>query len=321
MSHRELLEIQGLKVYYFTKSKVFRAVDGVDMNIGRGKVVAVVGESGSGKTTLIQSILRVLPSEAGIVEGRILFEGIDLTRLDDKVMEGIRGKKISMVFQDPHSYLNPVLTIGDQFSDYLIYSLGYNRSSAKNEVTKYLGMVGINDPYRVAKSYPHQLSGGMAQRVMIAMALASKPSLLLADEPTSALDPTIQFQILRLLKDLKATLGFSIMMVTHDLSLVAYVADYVYVMYAGKVCEHGDVRSIFKSPRHPYTQALLSSAIDIRRPSIEYKPLKGSVPDLSNPPPGCRFYSRCPYAMEKCKSEEPILKKTGETYTACHLYS
>lgn len=320
MGGAAVLEIRGLKVYYYTGKKVYRAVDGVDLSIASGSVVAIVGESGSGKTTLIQSILRVLPREARIVEGSIVFEGVDLTRLGDRDMDKIRGKKISMIFQDPHSYLNPVLTIGDQFSDYLVHSLGYRRDDAREEAIRYLAMVGINDPERVARSYPYQLSGGMAQRVMIAMALAGKPSLLLADEPTSALDPTIQLQILRLLKDLRNRLGFSVLIVTHDLSLVAYIADYVYVMYSGKICEHGSVRSIFKKPMHPYTQALLSSAMDIRRPGIEYRVLKGSIPDLSNPPPGCRFYDRCPYAMERCRLEEPLLRRIGEQGVACHLY-
>ncbi len=320
MSNENLLEIRGLKVYYFTQNKVFRAVDGVNIDVSKEKIIAIVGESGSGKSTLLQSILRVLPNEAKIIEGSIVFGGVDLVRLNENDIEKIRGKRISMIFQDPINYLNPILTIGEQFSDYMVHRLGYNKKNVKEEAVKYLEMVGINDPYRVLNSYPFQLSGGMAQRVMIAMALIGKPSLLLADEPTSALDPTIQLQILRLLRDLKNKLGLSVLIVTHDLSLVAFIADYVYVMYAGKVCEYGEVRSIFKSPKHPYTQSLLSSVVDIRRPRLEHVYLKGSVPDLSNPPLGCRFYTRCPYAMKKCEFDDPLVKKTGETYTACHLY-
>jgi len=315
-----ILQVKDLKVFYYTDTKIIRAIDGISLNVRKNSAVAIVGESGSGKTTLIHSILKILPSNARIVNGKIIFEGKDLTSLDDEEMKKIRGKKIAAVFQDPLSYLNPVLTIEEQISEVFIYNHGMKKSEAREEVIKLLSMVKIPDPHRVARSYPHQLSGGMAQRVWIAMAIASKPQLLLADEPTSALDPTIQIQILRLLKELKEKIGFSIVIVTHDLSLVAYMVDYVYIMYAGKICEYGEVRSIFKDPKHPYTKALLSSIIDIRNPKREIIHLRGTIPDLSLPPSGCRFHPRCPYATDICREVEPHFRRSGGSIVACHLY-
>jgi len=317
----DILQVIDLRVFYFTYGKIIKAIDGISLNIKKNSTIAIVGESGSGKTTLIHSILKTLPRNAKVVSGKIIFEGEDLTSLEDEDMKEIRGKKIAAVFQDPHSYLNPVLTIEEQISEVLIYNHGLKKSEAKEEVIKLLSMVKIPDPHRVARSYPHQLSGGMAQRVWIAMAIACRPLLLLADEPTSALDPTVQIQILRLLKELKEKIGFSVMIITHDLSLVAYIADYIYIMYAGKICEHGEVRSIFKDPKHPYTQALLSSIIDIRNPQKEIMRLSGTIPDLSSPPGGCRFHPRCPFVMDICREIEPYFRKPGDSVVACHLYS
>jgi oligopeptide/dipeptide ABC transporter ATP-binding protein len=316
-----MLYVKDLRVYYYTGVRIVRAVDGIDLETKPGQTIAIVGESGSGKTTLAHSILRILPRNAKIVGGQILYKGIDLLRLSEEEFSKIRGRDISIVFQDPYSYLNPVLTIREQIGEVLIYKLGMREEEADEEVIKLLSMVKIRDPKRVAQYYPYQLSGGMAQRVMIAMALASRPSILIADEPTSALDPTLQIEILKLLKDLKKSMGFSILLITHDLGVVSFMAEYVYIMYAGKILEHGDVKTIFKDPKHPYTQALLASLPDIRKNNMELTPIRGSIPDLSNPPMGCRFSPRCKFAMEICTKAEPKLIEVGRSHVSCFLYN
>jgi peptide/nickel transport system ATP-binding protein len=314
-----ILEVRGLKTYYYLPDRVIHAVDGVDLSVPRNSVVAIVGESGSGKTTLVHSILRLLPRHGRIVEGQILFEGTDLVKLGDEAMAGIRGRKIAMVFQEPVSYLNPVLTVGEQVGEVLEVHRGMPRREAKERALELLRLVRIPDPERIYGYYPHQLSGGMAQRVVIAAALACDPSLLIADEPTSALDVTVQMQILALFRELQKRLGLSIILVSHDLAVVAYMADYVYVMYGGKICEYGGIE-IFRSPKHPYTQALLSAALDLRKRWEGLLVLRGSVPDLADPPSGCRFHPRCPYAMKVCAMVEPGIGVTDHSGVACHLY-
>jgi len=314
-----LLAIKNLKIYYHQGKTVVRAVDGVDLEVKRGDIVAIIGESGSGKTTLAHSILRLLPSNAEIISGSILFKGQDLLKIGEKEIEKIRGREISMIFQEPQSHLNPVMTVKDHLLEALKILRGLERDEAYREALTLLKMVRIPDPERVMNYYPHQLSGGMAQRVLIALSIAGRPSLLIADEPTSALDPTIQVQILRLLKELNRTLGISILLITHDLGVVAALANYIYIMYAGKLCEHGATSEILTNPRHPYTQALLASIPNIKRNNSS-RILRLSSTELITPAVGCKFYPRCPYAMEICKREEPIARSVGGSTVYCFLY-
>jgi len=321
-SDESLLNIRDLKICYQQGEFLIEALNGINLKVRKGSVTAVIGESGSGKTTLAHAILRILPSNAKIVGGNILFKGQDLFKLSEREMEKIRGREISMIFQEPVSHLNPVMTVREHLIETLNLLKGLDKDRAVKEALELLKVLKIPDPEKVMNYYPHQLSGGMAQRILIALSIAAKPSLLIADEPTSALDPTIQAQILRLLRDLNRNLGISILLITHDLSVVSAIADYIYVMYAGKICEHGIFSAILTKPRHPYTQILLASTLGVgkRVGSESLKVFEKASSELFNSLTGCKFYPRCPYAKEICKKEEPPPKSIEESSVYCFLY-
>ena len=322
MEQQPLLQVTNLKTHFFTDDGVVRAVDGVSFTVNVGETLAIVGESGSGKSVTSTSILRLIPSPPGrIVEGSILFEGVDLLSKTEEEMQHIRGDSISMIFQEPMTSLNPVHRVGEQIAEAYRLHRGMDKEQAMQRAITMLDRVGIPSPEKRARDFPHQLSGGMRQRVMIAIALSCKPALLIADEPTTALDVTIQAQILDLMRKLQEESHTSILLITHDLGVVAEMADRVIVMYAGKVVEEGEVTAIFKNPLHPYTKGLLGSIprLDWRRrtmlPSIE-----GVVPNPLEFPAGCRFNPRCPDAGERCREKEPELKEaTDKQKVACWL--
>jgi len=314
----ELLEIKDLRTYYFTEDGVVKAVDGVDLVIRRGETLGLVGESGCGKSTLCLSIMRLIEPPGEIVGGQILLDGEDLLKMDDESMRKIRGNKISMIFQDPSTSLNPVFTVGYQLMEAVTAHLDVGKEEAKKRVVEVLERVGIPDAEKRLEGWPHEFSAGMKQRIMIAMALLCEPDLLIADEPTSNLDVTIQAQILELMKRLKYEYKSSILLVTHNLGIVAELSDSVAVMYAGKIVEYADAITIFRNPLHPYTRALLRSIprLDLEVERLEVIP--GEVPSLINPPPGCRFHPRCKYAREECKRVEPQLEEVERGhYVAC----
>ena len=313
-----LLSVRNLKTYFYTDEGVVRAVDGMAYDLHKGETLGIVGESGSGKSVHALSIMRLIPSPPGkIVDGEILFEGRNLLKLSDEQMRRIRGNRIAMVFQEPMTSLNPVLTIGEQIAEAVILHQRLDKRAAWERAIEMLERVKIPSARQRVKDYPHQFSGGMRQRVMIAMALSCNPSVLLADEPTTALDVTIQAQILELLRRLQAELGMSVILITHDLGVVAEYTDHVIVMYAGRVVESASVRDLFAHPRHPYTRGLLESlpkpgarrdaARPVRLPTIE-----GLVPDLRRLPPGCRFADRCAMMKEECTRAEPELLPAGD---------
>jgi len=321
-----LLQIKGLKTHFFTDDGVSPAVDGVDYEVRKGETLGVVGESGCGKSVTALSIMRLIPDPPGkIVAGDIVFEGQSLLALSNEEMRRIRGNKISMIFQEPMTSLNPVYTIGNQISEALRLHQGLSQKDAHDRSVEMLQLVGIPLPERRVNEYPHQLSGGMRQRAMIAMALSCNPRLLIADEPTTALDVTIQAQILDLMVSLKADLDTAIILITHDLGVVAESAARVVVMYAGKVVEEADVYNIFEHPLHPYTAGLLESIPRIDRSvkqKTRLKEIPGVVPIPSQLPAGCHFNPRCPKAMDICRHENPLLKdeKAGHR-VRCWLYS
>jgi oligopeptide/dipeptide ABC transporter ATP-binding protein len=313
-----LLALTDLQTHFTTEDGVVRAVDGVSFHVGRGETVAVVGESGSGKSVTSLSIMRLIPPPGAIVGGRIDFLGRNLLTLSGAEIRAVRGNEIGMVFQEPMTSLNPVKTIGDQIAEAVALHQGKDRKGAWAAAVEMLDLVGIPDPARRAANYPHQMSGGMRQRAMIGMALCCRPKLLIADEPTTALDVTIQAQILDLMRKLQRELGMSILFITHDLGVVAEMADRVVVMYAGRVVEEGDVREIFARPRMPYTRALMRSIPRIDRAGGARERLEsimGSVPNLSRPPPGCAFHPRCRYMREACRETQPPLEDTGGGHT------
>jgi len=320
-----LLKIKNLRTYFFTRRGIVKAVDGVDMEAKKGKLTALVGESGCGKSVTGLSIMGLIPSPVGkIVEGEILFEGNDLAKLNYKEMVDLRGKDISMIFQEPMTSLNPVLTIGRQVGEPLRIHSSLSPEEINERVLSILDLVGIPEPHSRLKSYPHQLSGGMRQRVMIAMALICRPKLLIADEPTTALDVTIQAQILDLMLELMKKINTSIILITHDLGVVAEVCDEVNVMYAGKIVEKGDVFGIFDNPSHPYTWGLLRSIPRIEKKGKAKKlyTIKGMVPNLIDPPPGCRFADRCDKARGICCEEEPPFTTIEEGhFVKCWLFA
>ena len=305
-----LLDVKGLKTYFFTRDGVVRAVDGVSFSVARGETLAIVGESGCGKSVTSLSILRLIASPPGrTVEGSVVFEGRDLLELSEAEMRKVRGDAISMIFQEPMTSLNPVLTIGRQIAEVLILHRGLSREDAMRSAVEMLRLVKIPEPERRVGEYPHQLSGGMRQRVMIAMALACEPRLLIADEPTTALDVTIQAQILDLMRELKARTGAAIMLITHDLGVVAEMAQRVVVMYAGRKVEEGPVEALFANPRHPYTRGLLDSIPKLgaasRGAGTRLTEIAGTVPSLSESIVGCAFAPRCAYATVRCQNEYP----------------
>jgi len=307
-----ILSVRDLRTHFFTRSGVARAVDGVSLDLRPGETLGVVGESGSGKTVTSLSILRLVPPPGRIVSGEILFEGRNLAMLPEEDLRGIRGKQISMVFQDPMSSLNPFLTIGDQVAETLLVHQNsgerLSRRDALQRAAEVLGKVGIPDPESRLSDFPHRFSGGMRQRVMIAMALISNPKVLIADEPTTALDVTIQAQVLDLFERIQSEFGTSILLITHNLGIVAGIADHVAVMYAGKVVEYAPTEELFRNPRHPYTLALLRAVPRPGDPNQTVAPIPGSPPDLTHLPPGCSFYDRCPFREDRCREKAPPLE-------------
>jgi len=320
-----ILEIRGLKTQFFTEDGVVRAVDGVDITVKRGEVLGLVGESGCGKSVTSLSIMRLVSEPGRIVEGEILFNDEDLLEVSEATMRNIRGNSISMIFQQPQSCLNPVFRIGDQLTEVLLIHQDIGKDDAEERAIEMLTTVGIPEPESRVNSYPHELSGGMAQRVMIAMALACVPQLLIADEPTTALDVTIQAQILDLMNALKSQTETSIILITHDLGVVAEMCDRVYVMYAGRIVEEAEVVRLYKEPKHPYTKALIKSTPILGQPEKELSSIPGSVPNLINLPDGCKFAPRCLARVENnldiCTQEEPELKMIGkDQMVRCWLY-
>ena len=315
-----LLEIEDLRTQFFTSAGTVQAVDGISYTVEPGETVAIVGESGCGKSVGALSILQLIPDPPGrIVGGAIRFQGRDLLQASDQEMRDIRGRDIAMVFQEPMTSLNPVLTIGRQLTETLEHHLGMSRPDAEARALELLGMVGISDPKRRLRQYPHHLSGGMRQRVMIAMALCCEPKLIIADEPTTALDVTIQAQILELMKDLTKRLGVALIVITHNLGVVARYADRVNVMYAGKIIERGDAGEIYRNPRHPYTLGLLRSVPRMDRPRQDkLDPIDGQPPDLTRLDAGCAFRARCRFAVDRCAAEVPPLEAVdGDHLSAC----
>jgi len=307
------LEISGLKVHFKTDDGMVRAVDGVDIAIDRGETVSIVGESGCGKTVTAMTVLKLIAMPPGrIVAGQVLFEGRDLLPLPAAEMRRIRSKQIGIVFQEPMTSLNPVYTVGEQIAETVREHEGLSRRAALSRAADMLKLVQIPDPERRVKDYPHQFSGGMRQRVMIAMALACNPKLLIADEPTTALDVTIQAQILELLNEMKQRLGMAVLLITHAMGVVAETAQRVIVMYAGKVVEEASVEALFATPRHPYTQGLIRSIprIDLAATThTRLEAIPGTVPSLLNPPIGCRFAARCRFVTPACIEAEPALRE------------
>lgn len=315
-----LLEVKDLSTYFYTSAGIVRAVDGVSYDVEEGETVALVGESGCGKTVSALSVMRLVAQPAGrIVSGQILFKDRDLRTLDDEAMRRVRGREIAMIFQEPMTSLNPVLSIGRQVTEPLEIHLGLPLPKARSRAIELLGLVGIPDPARRLAQYPHEFSGGMRQRIMIAMALSCNPSLILADEPTTALDVTIQAQILELMKDLSRRLGVAMLIITHNLGVVARYADRLNVMYAGKIVERGTAREIYANPRHPYTLGLLRSVPRLDEPrKSKLNPIDGQPPDLTQLPAGCAFGPRCQYAIDRCAREIPPLLALGNGHdSAC----
>lgn len=317
-----LLELKNLKTYFKRKKVEIPAVDGVDLVINKGETVALVGESGSGKSITSLSIMRLIPSPPGrIVDGQINFNGQDLAKLTEDELCKIRGNDISMIFQEPMTSLNPVLTVGEQITEVLTYHQGMSNAMAKKKAIEMLELVGFSRAKEIVDDYPHRLSGGMRQRVMIAMAMSCNPKLLIADEPTTALDVTIQAQILDLMKDLSKKFETSILIITHDLGVVSEIADRVVVMYAGQVVEEALVEDLFENPLHPYTEGLMGSVPSIEEDLDRLKSIEGNVPAPENLPAGCRFAPRCPHKFDRCTAEMPQLLKINETRAArCFLY-
>jgi peptide/nickel transport system ATP-binding protein len=316
-----VLDVRGLQTVFFTASGLFKAVDDVSFNVSRGETLAIVGESGCGKSVTALSIMRLVPDPPGrIVGGSITLEGTDLLGLDEDQMRQIRGNRISMIFQEPMTSLNPVMRIGDQIAEAVRLHRPLTSKEAWNKAVEMLRLVRIPEPERRAHEYPHQLSGGMRQRAMIAMALACRPVLLIADEPTTALDVTIQAQILALVLDLQKELGMGLILITHDLGVVAQTAQRVIVMYAGKKVEEADVETLFAHPRHPYTRGLMASIPTVPLPGVNADArlveIPGMVPSLTNLPKGCAFAPRCELAIARCHEEYPPLENWGANHLA-----
>ena len=314
-----LLQIEDLRTHFFTQDGTVKAVDGVTFAIENGRTLGVVGESGCGKSVMAMSILRIISRPGRIVSGRILLEGRDLVTMSDDDIRDVRGNAISMIFQEPMTSLNPVFSCGDQIAEVVSLHLGLDRRAAMQRAVEMLHRVGISDAERRAREYPHQLSGGMRQRVMIAMALSTNPALLIADEPTTALDVTIQAQILEVMKEMRAQKKMAIMLITHDLGVVAEMADDVVVMYAGKIVEQGDATTIFERPRHPYTIGLLHSIPRLGQHRRRLEVIQGVVPNPLNLPKGCLFKRRCQFAMPICDVPPPLQQVQPGHLSRCWL--
>lgn len=320
-----ILEVRGLKTYFYTDEGVVKAVDGVDFSVRQGEVLGLVGESGCGKSVTSFSILRLVGVPGKIIEGQILFEGRDLLKLSEKEMVRMRGNRISMIFQQPQTSLNPVFMVADQVAEVLQIHQNLDRKDGWERAIELLKLVGIPDPSRKARAFPHEMSGGQAQRVMIAMALALNPQLLIADEPTTALDVTIQAQILDLMRGLRTDMGTSVILITHDLGVIAEMADRVAVMYAGQIVEEAETTKLFENPLHPYTQGLIGSIPVLGKVADKLDVIPGSVPNLVNLPPGCRFAPRCrarlQHQLKICTEVEPALMAVDGPHTVrCWLY-
>lgn len=320
--NKKILDVEDLRVYFYTDKGVSKAVDGNSFRMYENETLAIVGESGCGKSVTAMSILGLVDEPGKIVEGsKIMYDGVNLADADQKDLLRIRGNDISMIFQEPMTSLNPVFTVGDQITENIRLHEDVSKDEAIKRAIELLGLVGISRPERVIKDYPHQLSGGMRQRVMIAMALACNPKLLIADEPTTALDVTIQAQILSLMNELKDKTGTSIMLITHDLGVVAQMADNVNVMYAGKVVESAPVNELFENPKHPYTKGLMASMPSLNAGETRLETIEGNVPSPMDLPKGCYFADRCKYAKDKCREAQPISYKVkSRHHVSCFLY-
>jgi len=316
----KLLEVTDLHTYFFTEAGVVKAVDGISVSVEDGKTICLVGESGSGKSVTAQSVLRIVPRPGRIVGGTIRFDGEDLLAKSEAEMRKMRGNKMAVVFQDPTTSLNPVYTVRKQLADILLLHKGLSKDQANKTALGLLEKVGISDPEKRLNAYPHELSGGMKQRIAIARALSCEPKLLFADEPTTNLDVTIQAQVLELLKQLQKEYGMTMIMITHDMGIVADMTERVTVLYAGKVMEEADTTTLFTSPKHPYTEALLKAVPSVAETrALEVIP--GNIPNLIEPPLGCVFHPRCKYAKDVCMKEQPEWEKVSEGhYAACHRW-
>ena len=316
--NENVLEIKDLKTYFYTPDGIVKAVDGINLSVKRGSILGIVGESGCGKSMTAMSILNLVPQPPGkIVSGEILYEGRDILKLKEPEMRAIRGAKISMIFQEPMTALNPVFTVGEQIAEALRVHKGMNRREALDKAAELLSLVNIPSARDRIKDYPHQLSGGMRQRVMIAMAISCSPSIVIADEPTTALDVTVQAQVLDLLKQLMEKMGMSMILITHDLGVIAEAANDVAVMYAGRIVEYTSTEGLFAAPTHPYTEGLLNSIPRFNKKKRErLKAIPGVVPRLLDLPEGCKFYGRCGIAIDRCKKEEPLLKEKAKGHLA-----
>jgi len=317
-----ILDVQDLRTYYSTLRGPVKAVDGVGLQVSQGEALGLAGESGCGKTTVALSLMRILPSSGKIMGGKILFKDKDIVTLNEKQMRKIRWKGMSIVFQGAMNALNPLFRLGDQISEAILtHEAKVSKREAMKRTRKLLELVGL-EPKRT-KDYPHELSGGMRQRGLIAMALACNPQLLIADEPGTALDVIVQAQVLSLMEELKRKLNLAMLLITHDLSIIADTCEKVAIMYAGKIVEHGDIADIFKEPLHPYTQGLIGAFPSIKAAKKRISSIPGLPPDLLNPPSGCRFHPRCSYAKDLCKSEDPVEIRVseGSHFAACHLVS
>ena len=312
------LDIKNLSVEYRTSDGITKAINGVDLQIEKGKTLGLVGETGAGKTTTALSILNLIPNPPGVItDGTIMLEGNNVFDYTEKELEGIRGKQVSMIFQDPMTSLNPVITVGDQIAEVIQLHEEIDKEGAMEKAKEMLEMVGI--PGNRAGEYPHQFSGGMKQRVIIAMALVCNPQLLIADEPTTALDVTIQAQVLDLMKKLRDQYKTSMLMITHDLGIVAEICDTVSIMYAGRIVEHGTLEDIFEATAHPYTEGLFGSLPNIQNRTARLKPIPGLMPDPTNLPSGCPFHPRCKYATELCSQRLPKKVQLSDTHSVCCL--
>jgi len=320
LGNEGLLQVSGLRTFFFTEAGVVKAVDGVSLHVDKRETLGLVGESGSGKSVTALSVLRIVPRPGRIVEGRIEFDGQDLLAKREDEMRGIRGSSIAIVFQDPISSLNPVYSVASQLTEIIRLHQRIGKKEALEKAIKILEIVGIPEPETRIHEYPHQFSGGMKQRVAVARALACEPRLLFADEPTTNLDVTIQAQVLDLMKGLKSRLGMSMVMITHDMGIIADMADRVTVLYAGQVFENAPTKALFDSPKQPYTEALLAAVprLDQKR---TLRVIPGNIPNLIEPPPGCRFHPRCRYAIERCTNQIPTLEEVEPSHTvACHRW-
>ena len=319
-NNQAFLSIRDLVVEYTSDGQIVQAVNGVSFDLQKGRTIGLVGETGAGKTTIAKTIMRILPDRAAHIRGgQVLLDGKDLLTTSEEEMRKVRGDKISMVFQDPMTALNPTMRVGDQIAEVIIHHNDISQAESEKRAGAMLEMVGI--PAARYREYPHQFSGGMKQRVVIAMALACNPALLIADEPTTALDVTVQAQVLEMIKELRDKFGTSVLMITHDLGIIAEMCDEVSVMYAGSIVEHGTLEDIFDRTRHPYTRGLFNSLPNIKDRTARLKPIRGLMPDPSNLPKGCAFADRCDYATDKCREAKPPKKMLSDThFVACCLY-